>query len=62
MIARDFARVALPYDMPPDARCTVPVALQLPDADARYRLKLDVVIEQECWLEEVGSEPGVVEI
>jgi hypothetical protein len=35
----------------------VVVDLTLPDAAAGYVLKLDLVDEQICWFEDVGSRP-----
>lgn len=53
----DFARAVLPHDVAPAAGAEVEVDLQLPEADAGYVLKLDLVDEHICWFEDVGSRP-----
>jgi SAM-dependent methyltransferase len=62
LLQLDFARAVLPHDVPAGAAALVEIDLRLPDADAGYVLKLDLVDEQICWFEDVGSRPVYVAV
>jgi SAM-dependent methyltransferase len=53
----DFARVELPKDLSPGEAVSLAVDVALPDPEAPYVLKLDMVDEHLCWFEDVGSRP-----
>ena len=57
LLQLDFARAVLPHDVAAGTSAEVEVDLVLPDAAAGYVLKLDLVDEQICWFEDVGSRP-----
>ena len=52
---RDHARAWLPATIEPQETTDVPIAIPLPDARGRYRLKLDLVSEGIDWFEACGS-------
>jgi SAM-dependent methyltransferase len=60
ILQRDYARADLPSDVAASAMVEVQIAVVLPDSNARYVLKLDLVDEQICWFEDVGSTPVYV--
>jgi SAM-dependent methyltransferase len=62
LLQLDFARAVLPHDVPAGAAAEVAIDLLLPDAGAGYVLKLDLVDEQICWFEDVGSRPVYVAV
>jgi SAM-dependent methyltransferase len=62
LLQLDFARAVLPHDVPAGGAAQVEVDLGLPDAAAGYVLKLDLVDEQICWFEDVGSRPVYVAV
>jgi hypothetical protein len=62
LLQLDFARAVLPHDVAAGATAAVEVDLALPDASAGYVLKLDLVDEQICWFEDVGSRPVYVAV
>ncbi|MET0551592.1 MAG: methyltransferase domain-containing protein [Vicinamibacteria bacterium] len=62
LLQLDFARAVLPHDVAAGTAAEVPVDLTLPDAAAGYVLKLDLVDEQICWFEDVGSRPVYVAV
>ena len=51
----DFARAALPAELPPGQSQELSVELTLPAAAEPYVLKLDMVAEHVCWFEDRGS-------
>lgn len=53
----ELNRTRLGADVPPGGTLDVNVALTLPDAEAAYVLKIDLVDEGICWFEDVGSRP-----
>jgi ubiquinone/menaquinone biosynthesis C-methylase UbiE len=57
LVELNFARAVLPHDVAPASEVALEVALTLPDAVARYVLKLDMVDEHVCWFEDMGSIP-----
>jgi hypothetical protein len=61
LLQLDFARAILPHDVPAGGEAEVAIDLALPDA-AGYLLKLDLVDEQICWFEDVGSRPVYVAV
>jgi SAM-dependent methyltransferase len=62
LLQLDFARAVLPHDVPAGGSAEVAIDLALPDAAAGYVLKLDLVDEQICWFEDVGSRPVYVAV
>ena len=62
LIELNFARVALPQDLPAGGEVDLHAALTLPDAGAPYVLKLDMVDEHVCWFEDMGSTPVYVPV
>lgn len=62
LLQLDFARALLPHDVAAGVTAEVAVDLTLPDAAAGYVLKLDLVDEQICWFEDVGSRPVYVAV
>ena len=57
LLARDFARAELPADVPGGGAADIGLDLVLPEPATPYVLKLDMVDEQVCWFEDVGSRP-----
>ena len=57
LLARDFARAELPADLPGGQTADIRLDLVLPEPATPYVLKLDMVDEQVCWFEDVGSRP-----
>jgi SAM-dependent methyltransferase len=57
LLARDFVRAELPADVPGGGAADIELDLALPDPATPYVLKLDMVDEQVCWFEDVGSRP-----
>ena len=53
----ELSRTRLGTNVPPGGTLDVDVALTLPDAEASYVLKIDLVDEGICWFEDVGSRP-----
>jgi len=62
LLQLDFARAVLPQDVAAGATAQVEIDLTLPDAASGYVLKLDLVDEQICWFEDVGSRPVYVAV
>lgn len=54
-LSRDFARAALPGDVPEGASATVTLDLTAPERPGRHVLRLDLVNEGVGWFEEEGS-------
>lgn len=57
LVDRDLARVPLPRRISSGERCDVTFRVGLPDAEAPYRVKFDLVAEHVCWFEDRGSQP-----
>ncbi|HEV7501021.1 MAG TPA: hypothetical protein VGQ33_13500, partial [Vicinamibacteria bacterium] len=55
VMERDFARYDLGGDVAEGVSLDVEMALTLPDGDRAFGLKLDLVDEDICWFEDVGS-------
>jgi SAM-dependent methyltransferase len=55
MVALDYARAALPADLPRHARARAAVRVQAPAVPGRYIVRLDMVNEGIGWFEEGGS-------
>jgi SAM-dependent methyltransferase len=62
VIDLEFSRARLDRDVDPDSRIEIDVALTLPNADASYVLKIDLVDEGICWFEDAGSKPIYVQV
>jgi hypothetical protein len=60
LLNMDFARAVLPASLPPSQSLEVDVDVGLPDDATPYILKLDMVDEQVCWFEDMGSRPVYV--
>jgi ubiquinone/menaquinone biosynthesis C-methylase UbiE len=60
LLDMDFARAELLRDVAPGSTIDLIVDLRLPNADAPYVLKLDMVDEHVCWFEDVGGKPVFV--
>jgi SAM-dependent methyltransferase len=57
LLDREFSRTRLAGDVLPGDSREIDVTLTLPDADAPYVLKIDLVDEGICWFGDVGSRP-----
>jgi SAM-dependent methyltransferase len=57
LLSLDFVRFEIPRDLGPGEGATVPIDCVLPDAEAGYVVKVDMVDERLCWFEDVGSRP-----
>jgi ubiquinone/menaquinone biosynthesis C-methylase UbiE len=57
LLNQDFARAVLDEDVPPGGRLAVSVDVALPDGEAAYVVKLDLVDEHVCWFEDRGNRP-----
>jgi SAM-dependent methyltransferase len=55
VIARDFARAALPADVAPGASVAVTTTFNAPSTPGEYRLKFDLVAEGVAWFEPGGT-------
>jgi SAM-dependent methyltransferase len=62
VLEMEFCRVALAADVAPNDALVVSVDVSLPDTDASFVLKLDLVDEGVCWFEDVGSRPIYVPV
>lgn len=62
LLSMDFARAELAANLPPSQSLEVDVDVSLPDEATPYILKLDMVDEQVCWFEDVGSRPVYVSL
>jgi len=62
LLNMDFARAVLPASLPPSQSLDVDVDVGLPDDATPYILKLDMVDEQVCWFEDMGSRPVYVSL
>ena len=62
LLARDFTRASLPGHVEPDQTVDVAINITLSDAVTPYVLKLDLVDEDVCWFEDVGSKPVYVSV
>jgi SAM-dependent methyltransferase len=60
LLDMEFSRIRLAGSVLPGGSSDVAVTLTLPDADAPYVLKIDLVDEGVCWFEDVGSRPVYV--
>ena len=58
----EFARFPLPATISPGSEIRVVISADLPEPDARYVLKIDLVNEGICWFEDAGSRPIYVEV
>lgn len=59
VIERDFHRLRLAADVPPQCSQQLSSQLPAPVAPGRYAVKVDVVAEGIAWFESVGSQPAV---
>jgi hypothetical protein len=55
MIEQDFARAALPFDVPLHGRARVSLGVRAPAAGGRYIVRLDMVNEGTAWFADGGS-------
>jgi hypothetical protein len=55
MLDFDFARAALPADVPLHGKVRIPLTFDAPSVPAGYVLRLDMVNEGIGWFEDVGS-------
>jgi SAM-dependent methyltransferase len=62
LLDQDFARADLPHAMAPGEACDVLLEFSLPGTPGPYAVKVDLVREQVCWFEQLGSRPLVVEL
>jgi SAM-dependent methyltransferase len=62
LLARDFVRAELAADVPGGGAADIALDLTLPEPATPYVLKLDMVDEQVCWFEDVGSRPLYVAV
>ena len=60
MLEADFARAALPCDLPRDGRAMVALTVTAPAAPGRYVLRLDMVNEGIAWFAEGKSQTADV--
>jgi len=62
VIDRDYRRFLLTGDIEPGSSCSQEIEIETPPKPGKYFLKFDLVDEQICWFEEVGSDPALLEI
>jgi hypothetical protein len=55
MLDLDFARAALPRDVPPGASERITAALNAPSKAGRYTVEVDLVVEGLAWFASRGS-------
>lgn len=58
----EYGRLALPADVAAGGIAVVEVGLELPEPEASYVLKIDLVAEGICWFEDAGSAPLYVPV
>jgi ubiquinone/menaquinone biosynthesis C-methylase UbiE len=62
LLDMEFSRTSLAGHVAPGQDMDIAVDLTLPDPDASFVLKIDLVDEGICWFEDVGSKPVYVPV
>ena len=62
LLNMEFSRTSLAGHVAPGLGTEIAVELTLPNPDASFVLKIDLVDEGVCWFEDVGSKPVYVPV
>jgi ubiquinone/menaquinone biosynthesis C-methylase UbiE len=62
LLDMEFSRTRLAGHVAPGRDAEIAIELTLPDPDASFVLKIDLVDEGVCWFEDVGSKPVYVPV